>query len=97
MKSTAPFLVLLAVLSPALAATNCTVVGYDVGKYNAFLTNSTATTPAACKAFCATSTAPKCASFAVGPICLLYNVTVNGNVNAIPTSPYTFYDAACVV
>lgn len=86
-----------AVISLAWAQqTNCSVKGYDTGKYPAFLT-SNLTTAAACKGFCADTTYGKCASFAVGPICLLYNVTVNGNVNPIDTSPYTFYDAKCNV
>ncbi len=87
----------LAVVSVASAQqANCSVKGYDTGKTPAFLT-SNATTAAACKTFCAATTYGKCASFAVGPACLLYNVTVNGNVNPMATSPYTFYDAQCTV
>ncbi|KUJ10863.1 uncharacterized protein LY89DRAFT_739848 [Mollisia scopiformis] len=95
----APKLALLALISSvsAQAGLNCSVKGYDTGKHPAYYVNSTITTPAACKAYCAASVASKCSSFAVGGGCLLYNVTVNGNVNPMNTSTFTFYDEACTV
>ena len=94
MVSTSSLIVLLAAVSSALAQ-NCRVKGYYTGKIPAFLLNPNITTAAACQTYCTAATYAKCASFAVGPACLLYNVTVAGNVNAMPTSNYTFYDAAC--
>ncbi|KAH6702827.1 hypothetical protein BKA61DRAFT_681036 [Leptodontidium sp. MPI-SDFR-AT-0119] len=99
MFSTSSVLLILAAVSSTAAqqVANCSVKGYDTGKQPAFLTNPNITTATACKSFCADTTYDKCLSFAVGPICLLYNVTVTGYVNVVPVSPYTFYDAACKV
>ncbi|KAH7403018.1 hypothetical protein BKA64DRAFT_706530 [Cadophora sp. MPI-SDFR-AT-0126] len=99
MLPTTSLLVLLAAVSSAVAQTaaNCSVKGYDTGKQPAFLTNPNITAATACKSFCADATYDKCQSFAVGPSCLLYNVTVTGNVNVVPASPWTFYDAGCRV
>ncbi|KAK0123572.1 hypothetical protein ONS96_010551 [Cadophora gregata f. sp. sojae] len=91
--------VIFATVSSAVAQTaaNCSVKGSDTGKQPAFLTNPNITTTTGCKTFCAETIYDKCQSFAVGPFCLLYNVTVTGNVNVVSASPWTFYDAACKV
>ncbi|KAE8445517.1 hypothetical protein EG329_013280 [Mollisiaceae sp. DMI_Dod_QoI] len=95
----APKLLLLGLISSvsAQAASNCSVKGYDNGKHLAYYVDKNITTPAACKAFCLSSTVAKCSSFAVGGGCLLYNVPVNGNVVAMNTSTFTFWDEACTV
>lgn len=78
-------------LSAGVCAANCSVKGYDTGVHSAFVLNNTITTAPACKGFCTGYVTPKCASFAVSPtVCLLYNVTVAGNVNVMATSNYTF-------
>ncbi|KAL2063821.1 hypothetical protein VTL71DRAFT_5626 [Oculimacula yallundae] len=93
MFSTTSLSIFLAAVSSALAQ-NCSVKGYDTGKQPAFLLNPNITTAAACQTYCTAATYAKCASYAVGPACLLYNVTVASNVNVMPASPYTFYDVA---
>lgn len=93
-------LVFLAGISAVIAQTsvNCGIKGYDRGKPLAFINNVTVTTLSGCKNLCTASTVQKCASFALGTSsCLLYNVTVAVNVNAMNTSSYTFYDATCPV
>mgnify|MGYP003635446532 CR=1 FL=1 len=96
---TSALFILLAAASTAVAQTaaNCSVKGYDIGTKPAFLTNPNITTATGCKGFCADTTYDKCQSFAVGPSCLLYNVTVTGNINVVPASPWTFYDAGCKI
>lgn len=95
--TTAVLLALLPLISAQAPVQNCSVKGYDLGKHNAFLILNTTTTAPACKAACASATLYKCSSFAVGGECLLYNVTVNGNVLPVDASPFTFYDSGCVV
>lgn len=81
----------LGLLSAGVSAANCSVKGYDTGAHPAFIVNNTVSTAPACKGLCTAYVTPKCSSFAVGPgNCLLYNVTVAGNVNPMNTSTFTF-------
>ncbi|TVY71454.1 hypothetical protein LSUE1_G006223 [Lachnellula suecica] len=80
------------------SAVNCSVKGYDTGVHPAFIANKTIATAPACKGLCTSYVAPKCDSFAFGGgECLLYNVTVAGNVNPSNSSTFTFYDSSCTV
>ncbi|KAF2841152.1 hypothetical protein M501DRAFT_1000316 [Patellaria atrata CBS 101060] len=74
-------------------AQQCGINGYDRGRNPAIYFAANTTAPQ-CKNICAileglsfaTSTAEEC---------LVYNVTVTGNVIPVISSPYTFYDAPC--
>jgi hypothetical protein len=103
---TPPTLIFLpfALLTTAIAviaqpgALSCGTKGFDIAHpaYYA-ITNPNLATFAGCKNLCATAaTTQKCQAFAIGSgACLLYDASVATILNAVPSSNYTFYDAAC--
>lgn len=72
----------------------CGVIGFDRGTTASFFYNSTTTAGfTSCRQLCEER---KCASFALNnEVCLLYNKTIEQNVDMDPASPNTFYDSGC--
>ncbi|KAF2670696.1 hypothetical protein BT63DRAFT_422999 [Microthyrium microscopicum] len=75
---------------------SCGVNGYDKGVSAYYSsTKSSIATYAGCSGQCQNDAS--CKSFAVGSsTCLLYSTSVASNVNKITSSPYVFYDKACI-
>jgi hypothetical protein len=78
------------------SAGSCGLVGYDKNDFKAFyfVKSSVSSTFDGCSMLCSQKS---CASFGIGAgACFLYKATVENNVNPVPNSPYTFYDATCI-